>query len=213
MKSEWSRRLERRFGAWAFPQLAGFIVFMNAAIWLLSLIKPQFPSMLTLNPAAVMHGEIWRIFTFLFVPPGMQPLWMFFWLYLLYMYANALEQAWGDFQFNLFYGIGALAVVAASFFLGEGLSNAFLNASLFLAFATLFPDFELLIFFILPVKVKWLAILLAAGMGWSFLTGDIFERWAVAAGLVNYVVFFGPELWAQVWLKVQVWRNRRRFRS
>jgi len=212
MKGEWSRRLERRFGSWAFPQLAAFIVFMNAAIWVLSMVKPQFPLMLILDPSRVLHGEVWRLFTFLFIPPPLSPLWMFFWLYLLFLYAQALEQEWGDFQFNLYYGIGALATVAVSFFLGAGLSNVYLNASLFLAFATLYPDFELLIFFILPVKIKWLAALTAAGMVWSFLSGDTFDRWAVTAGLVNYAAFFGGEIWERGRLKAQVWRNRRRFR-
>src|ERR1700733_1753510 len=130
MKSEWSRRLERRFGNWAFPQLASFIVAMNAVIWVLTLVKPQFPLILTLDPVLILQGQVWRIFTFLFIPPDLSLLWMFFWLYLLFMYAQALEEEWGDFQFNLFYGIGALAVIAASFFLGVGLSNAYLNASL-----------------------------------------------------------------------------------
>lgn len=193
--------------------MAAFIVFMNAAIWALSRLKPAFPGLLALDPDAVMRGELWRVFTFLFIPPALSPLWMVFWLLLLFQYAQALEHEWGDFQFNLFYAIGAAAAVAASFYLGEGVSNLPLNASLFLAFATVYPEFEVIIFFMLPVKVKWLAWLTALGMGWRLLFGGASERWAVAAGLVNYGAFFGPGLWEAAKLRAQVWRNRRRFRQ
>jgi len=211
--SEWSRRLERRFGGWAFPQLASFIIFMNAAIWILSMLKPEFPYLLTLEPTRIMHGQVWRLFTFLFIPPAMSPLWMIFWLLLLFQFAQALEHEWGDFQFNMFYGIGAAATIGVSFWLGVGLSNLILNASLFLAFATLYPDFELLIFFILPVKVKWLALLTAAPIAWSAIAGSSYERWAVAAGLANYAAFFGPGWIDKARHRFGVWQNRRRFRG
>lgn len=212
MISEWSRRLERRFGSWAFPQLAVFIVFMNAAIWILSMLKPEFPFLLSLDPAMIRAGQVWRLFTFLFIPPAMSPLWMVFWLLLLYQFAQALEHEWGDFQFNLFYGLGALATIAVSFWRGLGLSNIILNTSLFLAFATLYPDFELYVFFILPVKVKWIAALTAAFIGWTALVGAADDRWAAAAGLANYAVFFGPGWWGKARQRIEVWRNRRRFR-
>src|SRR5205823_45350 len=99
---------------------------------------------------------------------------------------------WGDFRFNLFYGIGACAVVLASMIIGLPLSNVTLNATIFLAFAALWPDFELLLFFVLPVKVKWLAYLAWAGILWSFLTGGWMARVALASGLMNYALFFGP---------------------
>lgn len=212
MISEWSRRLERRFGGWAFPQLAAFIVFMNAAVWILSLLKPEFPYLLALSPANIKAGQVWRLFTFLFIPPAMSPLWMIFWLILFYQFAQALEHEWGDFQFNLFYGIGAAATIGVSFWLGVGLSNVILNASVFLAFATLYPDFELLIFFILPVKVKWLAALTAAGIAWAAIAGSSYERWAVAAGLANYAVFFGPGWWEKARFRLEVLKNRRRYK-
>ena len=185
---------------------------MNAAIWLLSLLKPGFPYILMLDPELVKHGQIWRLFTFLFIPPATSPLWMIFWLILFYQFAQALEHEWGDFQFNLYYGLGAAATIGVSFWLGAGLSNVILNASLFLAFATLFPDFELLIFFVLPVKVKWLAALTAAGILWEAVIGGWYERWAVAAGVANYLIFFGPGWWEKARFRLEVLNNRRRYR-
>lgn len=209
----WFGRLEYRLGEWAFPQLALFIVAMNAAVYVLSMFRPEFGAMLDLEPALVLQGQVWRLFTFLFIPPPMRPIWMFFWLYILFVYAQRLEAEWGDFKFNVFYGVGALATIAASLILGVGLSNMTLNTTIFLAFAALDPDFELLLFFFLPVKVKYLAWLAWAGISLAFLFGGWGARLALAAGTVNYFLFFGREHWDGVKFRLQVHRNRRRYRK
>ncbi len=209
----WLDRLERRFGAWAISRFALFIVMANGLIYLLAMARPEFIDRLLLDPDAIRHGEIWRAITFLFVPPQLGPFWMMFWLLLLYQFALALEQEWGDFRFGLFYGIGALAtIVAALWIVGASLSNVPLNTTLFLAFATLFPDFELLLFFILPVKVKYLAWLTWLGMMGSLVMGSEVTRVAIGASLVNYALFFGPQIWETIKLKWNVFQNRRRFR-
>lgn len=190
---EWMDRLERRLGDWALPDPALFLVGMNAAVWALSLVKPGFPLALELDPARVLSGEVWRLATFLFIPPLMGPLWMIFWLLLFYAYAQALENEWGEFRFCLYYGIGAAATAAASVLLGAGLSNVPLNLSLFLAFADLYPDVELLLFFVIPVKVRWLAWLAWAGVLLQLLFGGWYARLALGAGLLNFAVFFGPD--------------------
>ena len=114
--------------------------------------QPAFAERLYLVPEAIYHGEWWRLVTFLFIPPlETSPLFILFWLYLLYYYSQALEHEWGDFRFCLFYLVGALATIIASLFIVHtGLSNVWLNTTLILAFATLFPDFQLLILFIIP---------------------------------------------------------------
>jgi membrane associated rhomboid family serine protease len=204
--------LERRFGAWAIPQFPLFIVMANGLIYILAQVRPDFLLRLLLDPVAIRQGEIWRIFTFLFVPPMMGPLWMVFWLLLLYQFSQALEQEWGEFRFCLFYAIGALAtIVAALWIVGDTLSNVPLNTTLFLAFATLFPNFELLLFFILPVKVKYLALLTWIGLAVALVMGSSITRVAIAASLVNYVVFFGPQIWETITLKITVYKARRRF--
>ncbi len=193
----WFDRWERRLEFLAVPGLASLIVGMNAAVFALSMLKPEFPLMLRLDPALVMGGQLWRVLTFLFIPPAMSPMWMFFWLMLLYTYATALEAEWGDFRFNLFYGVGAAATVAASLLLGVGLSNIPLNTSIFLAFAALYPDFEIVLFFILPVKARWLAAFAWAGIAWGLLSSGLVGRVGLAAGLVNYALFFGRDHWEQ----------------
>src|SRR5262249_50371235 len=146
---------------------------------------------LILEPDAVRHGEVWRLMTFLFVPPPLGPLGMALWLLLLYQYGQSLENEWGNFRFFVFYALGAMAtIIAGMWIVGETLSNLPLNTTLFLAFATLFPEFELLLFFILPMKVKYLAWLMGLGMAWSFVTGNSVTRVTIAAALVNYFLFF-----------------------
>src|SRR5437899_14532 len=107
-------RLERRFGAWAIPQFALFIVMANGLIYLLAQARPEFIGRLLLDPDAIRHGEWWRVVTFLFVPPPMGLIWMLFWLLILYQFGLALEHEWGDFRFCLFYAIGALSMIIAA---------------------------------------------------------------------------------------------------
>jgi membrane associated rhomboid family serine protease len=207
-------KLERRFGNWAIPQFALFIVLANALIYVLSQIRPDFVYQLTLDPEAIRQGrEYWRIVTFLFVPPPLGLLWMMLWLFVFYQFAQALEQEWGEFRFCLFYVIGALATIIAALCMGETLSNLPLNTTVFLAFATLFPNLELLLFFIIPIKVKYLAIFTWVGLLWSFIVGNMVTRVAILASLVNYLMFFGPGLWQTLLLKIEVYKNRRRFRG
>lgn len=209
----WIDRLERTFGDWAIPQFPIFITAANGVIYLLDMMHPGFTYRLLLDPAAIHAGEWWRIVTFLFVPPSLSPIFMAFWLYLLYMYSSALENEWGEFRFCFFYLIGALATVLGALFIAhDTLSNVPLNTTLFLAFATLFPDFELLLFFFIPVKVKYMAWIIWVVMGWTFIREDFVTRVAIGTSLFNYALFFGPELWQEAILKWQVFRNRRRFK-
>ena len=195
MKPGWLDKLARRAGFLAIPDLSLFLAVMNGAVAILARLRPDFPSQLTLDPDLLRRGQLWRLVTFLFIPPEMSSLWLVFWLILFYLYARALEESWGEFQFTAFCALGAGATGLASLGLGQSLSNVVFNTSLFLAFARLNPEFELLLFFVLPLKMKWLA-----GAVWiltlaNLLAGGAAQRWAVAAGLANYLIFFGPGHW------------------
>jgi hypothetical protein len=132
---------------------------------------------------------VWRLITFLFIPPPATPFWILINLYFTWWVGSSLEQNWGAFKFNVYYAIGAVATVVAAFFAG-GATNFWLDASLFLAFATVFPNVQILLFFILPIRVKWLGLVTVAGMAFSAFTSGWDVRASIAAALVNYLLFF-----------------------
>ncbi len=189
------------------------IVSSNALVFLFDLVQPGLTAHLRLSHSALAAGEYWRLVTFLFVPPPLNPIFMVFWLYLIFLYASALERAWGSFRFTVYYLAGALATALTGFVPSlDAVPNAYLNAGLFLAFTTLFPDMELLLFFFIPLKVKYLGILTCMWMAWNFATGSATARLTVAASLVSYGLFLGPELWERARLRWQVLQNRRRWK-
>ena len=156
-------------------------------------------------------GESCELVTFIFIPPTFSPLWLIFTLYFYYLVGSGLEQAWGSFKFNVYYLVGMIATILAAFITGHGATGVYLNLSLFFAFATLYPDFQVLLFFILPVKVKYLAWLNAAFLGYTLLFSPWPLKVAALASVLNYFIFFGEDIFRQAKLKNQVWRNRRRF--
>jgi hypothetical protein len=190
-------RLERRIGRYAIPNLILYIVGGMAIVWVLSRSRPESVGRLVLDMRAVRRGEVWRLFTFLLFPPPSSPLWVFVNLYFTWWVGSSLEQHWGAFKFNAYYFIGALATIVAALVAGPT-SNMWLHWSLFLAFATTFPDVTILLFFILPVRVKWLGIIAAIFIVGAFVIGDWGTRAPIAAALANYVLFFAGH-WRQVW--------------
>ena len=212
---KWFHKLERRFGKYAIKDLMTYIVVINAVVFVLYMLVPNsnLYAKFALHPALVLKGEVWRLVTFLFLPPSSSPIWIIFTLYFYYMVGSNLENQWGSFRFNLYYLIGVICTILAAF-IGFGyVSTEHLNLSLFLAFAHLFPNFEILIFFILPVKVKYLAWLNWAFIVISLIFNPLPLKLAAIASVVNYFLFFGPELISTMKLRWMTYKNRKRFRD
>jgi len=212
----WLDKLERRFGRVAVPNLIYWIVIGQILFYGLGLFT-NFPvGARTLKPAGIMQGEVWRLVTFLFVPEIRQiSIWIVFAWLLLMLYGRELEAVWGNFRFNLFVFIGTAATALAAlvgYFIQPHpyeLPNWYLLTSLFLAFAALNPDFQLMLFFVLPVKVKWLAWFVWALFAYNFLLGPIQIKLLVAAACVNLVLFFGKGLFQNA----QATQRRRKFQK
>jgi membrane associated rhomboid family serine protease len=169
-----------------------------AIVWVLSMAKPEFEERLVLDIGAIRRGEVWRLVTFLFIPLGGSTFSILINLYFMWWVGSSLEQHWGSFKFNVYYFVGAIGAIAAALITG-GASNFWLNdASLLLAFATLFPDVQILLFFILPIRVKWLGFLTAATVAFSLAMGGWPTRASIVASLVSYVLFFGGH-WSEAW--------------
>lgn len=178
-------------------------------------------SYLTLNPYAILHGQIWRLVTWVLIPPSSGGL--FFTLLMLYFYCSigtSLERTWGTYRYNVYLFQGMLFTIAGSFLLmgycylfkpeislmgmvlsinspreyftviAMMFSTYYINMSIFLAFAATFPDAQVLLMFIIPIKVKWLGIIYAVMLLFQFFGTNVYGKFAIGASLLNFVVFF-----------------------
>jgi len=190
-----------------------YIVIAMAGVYLLDLFFPGFNLIyrMSLVTPLVFKGEVWRLFTFLLIPPGGSILQSALTLYFYYFVGTAIEGRWGPRRFLIFYAIGAVSAMAAGLLTGFG-TNLYLNLSLFFAFAIEYPNFQLLLFFILPIKVKWLALLNAVYFLYGFVMGGWPIRVAILFSLLNIILFFGGSLLTLARTAVIQWKRRRVFK-
>ena len=155
----WVRSLEKKFGKYHIKSLMKYIVILNAITLIAVNILPTLYQQLVFVPSLILQGQVWRLFSFLLIPPGFNLLFTAIALYFYYMIGEALERSWGAFKFNLYYLVGILVLIAAAFATGSSVTPMLLNLSLFLAFAKEYPDVEFLLFFVVPVKARYLSYL------------------------------------------------------
>ena len=211
---KWLSRLEMKYGRYAIRNLTHYLIGLNIAAYLLVFILNNH-SFLYLIPEGILKGQVWRLVSFLFLPESTNPIWVFFQLYLLYFIGSAIEGVWGRFRYNVYYFCGAILTIIAAFIFPPGITGLYLNLSLFLAFATLFPEQELLFFFFLPIKVKYLGLLQVAFSIYQMVMAIRFGAWylvaAIVASFVNYLLFFGGDIIKWLRMKKQVYMNRKRY--
>ncbi|GAB5559773.1 MAG: hypothetical protein SynsKO_14200 [Synoicihabitans sp.] len=192
-------KLERWFAPIAINNITLYIVIAQVFV-LLSVLMGQIDMrQLYLLPGLVLQGEVWRLFTFVAIPPpfdgSLGPVFVAFALYLFYLYGGALEQFLGVVRYNLFLFVGYVLTVGIAFLSpGTLATNLFLGGAVFLAFAFINPDFTLHLFFILPVKIKWLALITWVFYGFTFIVGGTAERLGVLAATGNFFLFFGHDI-------------------
>ena len=193
----------------AIPSLMKYIVICMGAVFVLDFIfNGLLSGLLAFSRAAILQGQVWRILSFIFIPVDNSPIFIIFTLYFYWMIGESLEREWGTARFNLFYLIGIIGTIIAGLITGYA-TNFFLNMSLFFAFAILFPNMELLLFFILPVKVKWLGYLNAAYFAFMLIVSSWPARIALLVSLANIALFFWPDVRNQIvnFRRRQQWRN------
>lgn len=214
---------ERKFGKYAIRNLSFVLVMCYAVGYLLELFDRSglLITYLTLNPYAILHGQIWRLVTWVLIPPSSGGL--FFTLLMLYFYCSigtSLERTWGTYRYNVYLFQGMLFTIAGSFLLmgycylfkpeipllGAVLtidspaeyftiiammfSTYYINMSIFLAYAATFPDAQVLLMFIIPIRVKWLGVIYVVMLLFQFLGTNVYGKFAIGASLLNFVVFF-----------------------
>jgi hypothetical protein len=187
--------LEKKFGRYALPNVTIYLIAGQTLFYVLFMMGRLDRSGTLLSADLLLQGEWWRLATFPFDPPVSNPLFAFFAWYLFYLMGSALEEMWGAFRYNLFLLIGYVLTVSVSFLTPLlPVSNAFLGGSVFLAFAWLFPDFQLLLFFILPIRIKWLALITWIGYVFILLFGGWQSRFLVLASVGNFFLFFARDI-------------------
>lgn len=206
--SSFLNKLERKFGRYAIHNLMKYIIALYALGFVVEVINPQiYYQFLMFDIDKVLHGQIWRIVTFLIQPVDSSNLFfMLISLYLYYMIGNSLENAWGAFRFNLYFISGILFNILAVIVIyiitkvqiGVGysfpISLDYINQSMFFAFAAIYPNVQLMLMFIIPIKVKYLGILYGVLIGYNvvdfLIHGYIGNVIVILFALANFIIFF-----------------------
>ena len=209
---DWINKLERKFGRYAIHNLMFYISILYALGFVILEFAPMFYfQYLAMDVNAILHGQIWRLFTFIIYPPNTNLFFVLISIYLYYSIGQALEYVWGAFRFNLYFFMGVLLHVIAAFityfvfhvsFLSM-MGATYLNLSLFFAYATMYPNQQFVLFFVLPIKAKHLAWIDAIYFGYTILqafmpnygggpAGVLYKANALAAfvSILNFLIFF-----------------------
>lgn len=212
--------LERKFGRYAIPRLTFVMICCYLVGYMLQLINPNIAEFMTLEPGLILRGEVWRIITWIVIPPAsldLSGIGLIFTLIMLVFYlsiGNSLERAWGEFRYNVYILGGMLLTLIAAFIsyfvfsaiigqnvmVGNTFSTYYIVMSMFLAFAATFPEAQVYLYFIIPIKVKWLGILYfammvyEAGANVRYIMAGYIVHWipiiAMVAALLNFFIFF-----------------------
>ncbi len=189
-------RLEKRFGRFAVPNVTIYLIAGQSIFYVLFMMGKLDPAMTMLSAGHLMEGEWWRLATFPFNPPVQNLIFAFFAWYLFYLMGTALEHLWGAFRYNIFLLVGYILTLGVSFLTPSyPVSNAFIGGSVFLAFAFLFPDFQLLLFLVVPVRIRWLALLTWLYYGYLLLFGGWPTRLLVFSSVGNFLLFFARDIY------------------
>jgi len=207
--------LERRFGKFSITNLTMYLIIGRIFCFLLLIFgQSEILGYLGLDPVLIMNGQVWRLFTFIFIPHS-SPFWFIFEIMFLYWIGNGLESVWGSFKYTMYY-LGSVAgvtvAVVISYFIGiEALFAAYLIPSLFiytmfLPFAWYFGEEEMRVMLMIPIKVKYLAIVNIILILMVFTDTVAYPRmWIIfILSMINMIVFFG-------YVFIQRIRNKARY--
>ena len=203
--------LLRRLMRFSIPNLIVWIVGGQALVYLLSVMGLPIASWLSLNRYALLRGQIWRLVTFLFVPQGGSLLSMVIHLYFYYLVGRMLQSRWGSGRFTCFYLFGTVGAILACLLTGYG-TNAYLNLSLFLAFAAVYPDFQILLFYVLPIKAKYLGLAAGIYLIWQLIVSAWWLKVALLLALGNVILFVGGDMINTLRRESSYWKTRYNFR-
>lgn len=192
-------KMERKYGRYAIHNLPMFIIATYAAGYLLQLLVPEMIGFLTLEPYYILRGQVWRIVTWILIPPSRLDIFTIIMLFFYYSVGQALERTWGAFRFNVYIFSGMIFTILGAFVLyamfpgyGIGLffSTYYINMSIFLAFALTYPDMQVMLYFLFPIRMKWMGIIYGVLLVADFIRAGWAGRVAIIASLLNFILFY-----------------------
>ena len=188
--------LERKLRRYAIGNLMKYIVIGQGIVFALMYIWPtlgyRLYSLISLTRAGLMRGQIWRLVSFIFMPPSSSPVFLLISLMFYWYLGTSLQNTWGTFRFTVYYLCGMLGAILAGLITGYA-TNTYLNLSLFLACAVLFPETEVNLI-IIPVKMKWLSLVYLLPVVQQLLTSNLWGILALVMSLLNVILFFYGDL-------------------
>ena len=192
-------KMERKLGRYAIRNLMMYVIVLYAAGSVILLVAPELLLWVCFDANKILHGQVWRLVTFLMMPMETNVFLLVLLCYVYYMLGTTLERTWGAFRFNLYFFLGMLGTILSGFIVywtsgisltGLSLSATYINLSLFFAYALTYPDANFYLAFLFPIKAKWLALVDAAMYIYLFIQNDWVGRASILASLLNVLVFF-----------------------
>lgn len=202
-------KMERKIGKYAIPNLMIYLIAAYCIGFVIYTVNPNFMLMLTLSPYHILHGQVWRLITWILMPTDTRVFSLLIMALLYYQLGSALERSWGTFRFNVYIFGGMLFTVIGAFILygiyaaaGTGsletislissltFTTNYINLTIFLAFAVMYPEMQLLLFFIIPVKMKWMAVVYAVLIAINLILTSWGGRIAIIMSILNFLIFF-----------------------
>lgn len=198
-------KLERKIGRYAVPNLIVWLLAGYAIGFVLMRMAPGVLSLMTLEPYYILRGQIWRLVTWVLMPPNTSLIFALIMMMFYYQLGQTLERTWGSFRFNVYIFGGILFTIIGAFLLygiyyigygvpvtgmGSFFSTNYINMTIFLAFAVCYPQMQVLLYFIIPVKMKWLAAVYCIMIALNMFETSWAGRVAISMSILNFLVFY-----------------------
>lgn len=218
-------KFEKKFGKYAIPNLSLYLIIAYIIGYMIQILSPQVYGFLMFDPYEIFHGQIWRLVTWILMPPETLGIFTIIMLFLYYSLGRGLEQTWGTYRYNVYmfsgliftvvgalilyvvllvlYSVNMLPVDIASEMLSSGMispgqffgwvigmcvSTYYINMSIFLAYAFTYPEEQLMLYFIIPVRIKWFGYLYVAYLVYDIIKA--FKTGSIVIGIIITVLIF-----------------------
>ena len=180
------------------PNLMLYIAVGTAIVYLVSQMAGNYTlySILCFHRESILHGQVWRLFTYpLTYGIGNNNLLLIgIALLCYYSLGRAMENTWGTLKFNLFYLTGMILMDIYCLIFGGQANVTYLNLSLFLSYATLYPDTHFLLFFFIPIKAWIFALFNLIIVVLDLFTLSFPYNLFSVISHANYFLFFGSDV-------------------